>query len=222
MPPLPSLTGMMDFVFGNIMWFMIGGVILWAVLNYLKVSTKFKPKPLNRSEVERMKFIERMKHNKVSKWKYITHGTKRVGKILAYREFTIKANPKPDKKIIQMIFKPMLIFKLSNPFAKTQAMQLDAQFIDLDMGGKALIIPRWLTLDYYLGIYYDLASEREHTELIKQDNLFRTDMNQLASIYFAKSQEQSTFDPAHAHQLAMKEKELQIEMSKKKGQITSI
>lgn len=222
MPALPSLQGVMDLVFGNILWFMIGGVIVWAAWTYLRVGTRFKPKPLNRSEVERMKFIERMKLNKTDRWTHIKHGKKTVGKILAYRELTIKGNPKEDKKIIQMIFKPMLISKIANPFGKTQAMQLDAKNIGRDVGGKAVLIPRWLTLDYYLGIYYDLASEQTHTNLIKNDNLFRTDMNQLASIYFAKSQEQSTFDPAHAHQLAMKEKELQIEMSKKKGQITSI
>ena len=44
----------------------------------------------------------------------------------------------------------------------------------------------------------------------------------MASVYFAKSQEQSTFDPVYAHQMAMEQRKLEIELAKRKGKAESV
>jgi len=226
LPKWFSMNVLMEFIFSNIVWLVAAGVIGYIILTYLRVGTRTKIKPINRAEIERIKFIERMKHNKSKAFNWLRHGNRLIGRIdaLDVVSLPIKGNPAPEKKVIRLLIKPTLTSKLPivNPLAKTQAFQLGLDNIDTDIGGKNIIVPKWLTFDYYFGIYYDMGSEESHIKLIKEDNLFRSDLNQLASIYYAKSQEQSTFDPEKAHQLAMKEKELQIEMAKKHGKITSI
>jgi hypothetical protein len=94
--------------------------------------------------------------------------------------------------------------------------------IEMSYGDKTIYIDERVITDWYFGIYYDLSMKKELTEHIVNDNVFKTDLENLASIYFAKSQEQSTFTPDYAHDMAMREKELQIELAKKRGKMTSI
>lgn len=224
--PLPnfSLSGGLEFVFGNIMYFIIGGAILYVILNYLKFGTRSKIKPVNRAEVERIEFINRMKENKPEVYKYLKRGDSMLGKVIGMRVLKVEKNPHGEATLCQMIVKPT-IWKtaIANPLGKTRCFSVNTDKIEqLDSVRGVIQLPATMSFDYLLGIYYDGGTEKIHTDLIKSDNLFRTDLNQLASIYFAKSQEQSTFDPDKAHALAMKEKEIQIEMMKRQGKITSI
>lgn len=221
--PNMSLAGTMDFIFGNVMYFVIAGVIIYVVLNYLKFGMKTKIKPLNRSEVERIEFINRMKENKPNVYKILRRGNHILGKIQSMRIINIEKNPTPTQ-LCQMVIKPT-IWKtnIMNPLAKSVCFSINTNKIqELDRAKGSVELPATMTFDYLFGIYYDGSTENVQTDFIKHDNLFRSDLNQLASIYYAKSQEQSTFDPDKAHALAMKEKELQIEMAKKQGKITSI
>ena len=89
--------------------------------------------------------------------------------------------------------------------------------------GNTIKLPAWVTFDSFMGIYYGSSlTEETHKNVIIDNNLFRSTAQQIASTFFSKSQEQSTFDPEHAHALALKEKELQIQLAAKKGQVTSI
>lgn len=225
MASIVGFEGLMDFLFGNILYLVIGGVGLLFILNYLKIGTRKKIKVVNIADIERMKFIERMKNNKPeSKWFF--RGKDLLGKIQAERNILIKTKGNPaERTMIQLLVKPMLIKRLgiTNPLAKSMPFQLDSSIIRKDTVASSLEVPKWTTFDYFMGIYYDNSlSEEVHKNIIIDHNLFRSTAQQIASTFFSKSQEQSTFDPEHAHALAMKEKELQIEMAKKHGKVTSI
>ena len=93
---------------------------------------------------------------------------------------------------------------------------------EMEENVRILIVSKKNAFDYYFGIYYDLSIEKQHKDLIIEHNVLRTDINLLASRYFVKSQEQATYDPDKAHALAMKEKELQIELAKRKGKVETL
>jgi hypothetical protein len=223
------------------------GVVAYFAYTYLRFGIGEKLKPINRSEIERTRFIERMKYNQPGDFGWVLRGSKLIGSIQSYREFELRMKSQSRKtkspqdlefaapavpaagqpatvKVVQMVVRPPLIgfIKIANPLARLICLQLNDSELIKDAGAHEIVIPPHITLDYLFGIYYDASLEEQHTDFIKQDNLFRSDMNEIASIYFAKSQEQSTFDPVRAHELALKEKELQIEMAKKTGKTTSI
>lgn len=224
MASLFSLSGMMDFIFGNIMYFVIGGVALYFLKNYFKLGSGKKVKIVNVADIERAKFIERMKNNK-SEFKWLTRGGNLIGRIQALRNATVKGKKgKEDIHITQILVKPMLVklLNIPRPFSKTMPMQLQFELLT-PTSPVDLQMPSWITFDYFMGIYYGSSlSEESHKNVIIDNNLFRSTAQQIASTFFSKSQEQSTFDPEHAHALALKEKELQIQLAAKKGQVTSI
>ena len=57
---------------------------------------------------------------------------------------------------------------------------------------------------------------------IVENVMFRTDMENMGTEYYVESQKKSVIDTTYAHEMAMKEKELQIELAKKRGKQTSI
>jgi hypothetical protein len=248
------LDAIMKFVMDNIFVLAIIVVGGYFAYMYLKLKTKLTGKPINRGEIERMRFIERMKYNRSPIYKWLYKGNQLLGKITMYREYV--RNPS-NLRMIDMVINPMLFWKISNPFARLQAIQLYMGKMDVKTNDKEtqigvakndkfeeipiihvedksieessikrvndkIILPNWLGFDMYFGIYYDMTIPTEHLENIKNDNLIRTDLNELASIYYCKSQEESTFDPIRAHEMAMREKEIQLEVAKRKGRIESI
>lgn len=224
-----SLSGAMDFVFSNVMWFVFAGVLIYIIQRWVRVRSSKKAKTVNIAEVERGKFVERMKHNRPDSYKWLYRGNKLIGKIYAIRDIIIAKTGKgkhqtPDYPVTQFVIKPMISKKLNipRPLSKLIPFQIDYNMITAT-SKDTLTIPAWLSLEQFMGIYYgNSLPERVHTKLIIDHNLFRSSGQQIASTFFSKSQEQSTFDPEHAHALALKEKELQIEMAKKKGGVTSI
>lgn len=215
-----SFQLLMDFLFANITWLVLIGAIIFFSASYLKFGIGKKVKPVNICDIERMKFIERVKHNRPFNAKWLYRGNNLVGKIVA---LDMVKNP---HEVRRLLVRPMLLsagkVRISNPIRKMIPFQINEKIIEHDIYMQEIRVPKWVSFDYFAGIYYDGTMEDKHIDFIKNDNLFRSGWQQTASIWFAKSQEQSTFDPEHAHQLAMKEKELQIEMAKKKGKITTI
>jgi len=214
----------MKFLMDNVFYIVMIGLVVYVLYYFLRVKTVKKLKPLNRSEYERQQFVERMKHNKSHIFKWFQRGKYTLGKIESYRTF--KAEFSNPVEITQLVLRPLLIdlkkIQIANPFAQLQAFQLINTKANKDVATKTISVPEWVSFDYYFGIYYDMLEEREHTELIKKDNVIRTDLNSLASIYLVKAQEQSTFDPEHAHEMTKLEKQLQIELAKTKGKSEAI
>ena len=254
------LDAILKIFFDNIFIFVALGVLLYVFFMYFKVKSKSIAKPINRSEIERLQFIERMKHNVSNTYKYFYKGDTFIGKVVAYREYV--RNPS-NIVLADMVIKPKWIWKFSNPFGKSQAFQVylgklknvekkepvfqtgqvikmaqigdmnltipiihmeDNEFsrTKVEMDGNTIKVPELVSFDYYFGIYYDMTIPEEHMKNIKEDNLLRTDLNELASIYYCKSQEESTFDPIRAHETAMKQKEIELELAKSKGKAETI
>ena len=254
------LDVLMQFLADNVFFLVIVGLLGYLAYMYLRVKRTTLTKPINRSEIERMKFIERMKHNKTESFKWLFRGKNRVGKITHFREYF--TNP-DNYKVAEIVVKPCLLWRLTNPFSKSQAfmvnmgkiseekkdfvkedvikmikiqndgfpekevplVHLDKEYIIRNRvitDGDKLIVPEWISFDHYFGIFHDATLPEEHMKIIKRDDVIRTDLNELASIYYCKSQEQSTFDPIRAHQLALEEKKLEIELAKARGKAETV
>jgi hypothetical protein len=212
---------------------LLGGALIYFIWNYFKIKRK-SLQIIDRSEVERIKFIDRMWANKVNSKLYLYRGDSLLGLITHKREFISKEERKKRNKanddkleselkeyhVSQVLVKPCIIFKIANPFAKIQPFQFNDEM--LKKTSVNWYLPRWISIDKDWGINYDETIIDIHRRIIKNDNVIRTDLNELASVYYVKAQEQCTFDPINAHAMALKEKELEIELAKKKGMQESI
>ena len=227
MATFPSMEWLLELVFGNMAYILPVVAIGFFILTYLTVKGRSKIKPIDRADIERKLFIERMKLNAepTKHFKFFRRGKKVIGKITHYASGKIegfKDNPHPTTKLlVKPVWTPLKI-----PFGKTICIVVDnGQLVSKQEKGHKegfMSVPAHTHFDNSFGIYYNKEDEMKNRTAIIHDGILRQDLNNLASVYFAKSQEQATFDPDHAHQLAMREKEIQLEMSKRRGQLTQI
>jgi hypothetical protein len=226
------LAGIMDWVFKNIFYVAVLGLAVYFIHEYFTLKRVEKIKSVDRSEIERKNMIERLKLNPSRKYKWLYKGKKCIGNIQTIVGSTIPHNPEP-LEVLTITFRPLLIetpIKIVNPFAKTKPIVVDnaTVIVTQDSYGNVvetdkITIQDSIAINQYMGIYYTVGTREE---LIKNNirdfDVFKTDINNLSSIYFVKSQEQSTYAPQYAHELALKEKEIQLEMAKKKGKMETI
>jgi hypothetical protein len=202
------------------------GIIAYA---FIKI-TKSYTKPISRAEIERKHFIERMIANKNQfSFKWLYRGKDSIGKITHARTFVIEGNPSKHK-ILEMVIKPTLLWKIPNPLTKQKAFQINYEEIEgcvrktnIMTDGEKLIVPEWISFNQYFGIYYDITIAREHQDIILKKDLSLTDLENEKSVDFAKSQEMATIGYVpFAHDMGMKEKDIQHEIARKKGEQQSI
>jgi hypothetical protein len=205
------------------------GFVLYTIF---KVVTKNITKPISREEIERKNFIDRMKVNvNQSTSKYLYRGKDFIGIITHARNFITTGNPH-NYLISEMVIKPTLFWKISNPLAKEKAFQVNLGQCDeknmvveptvIESGDK-MIVPKHISFNYYFGIYYDITIAREHQDIILQKDLALTDLHNEKSVDFAKAQELATIGYVpYAHEMGMKEKDIQHEIARKKGEQQSI
>jgi hypothetical protein len=214
------LDQLLNTIYNNFIWIALGVGGIWLLINYLKVR-KNALKIIDRAKVEQIKFIERMNPNKMSNPINLMRGSMKMGKVTHSSEFETlktkinKTDPDEKIKVTQFVVKPYIFNLLPNPFSKIKCFEIASDLIFKDF--SKWILPEWVNFGQFLGIYYDLNYELDHRATLRKTHIFETDLNNLASIYFVKSQEQTTFDPIHAHEMALREKELEIELAKKKG-----
>jgi len=125
-----------------------------------------------------------------------------------------------SKSVVIIVFKPKFIGKILNPF-KREVIQIFDGLLIKEFDKKKLIIPADVFTDEFMGIFYDMTDPKFHLNII-HEKMYETDLDAMASVWFVKAQELSTFDPDKAHAMAMKEKELQIELARKRGKMTEI
>jgi len=204
-------------------------VILAIVFALFKMKTKSTLKPIARDEVERLRFIKKMEINKNQyDFKYLYRGKDCIGKIISSKGYRIKIN-NGEHLIFNFVVKPMMFKSFEKPFGKEKAVQINYANIKGNeveiipsLDKDKFILPKWVHFEYYFGIYYDNTLEKEHTFLIKNNDVALSDLQDLASVYFVKAQEMSTFDPERAGKMALKERELEIELAKKRGEQQSV
>jgi hypothetical protein len=223
----------MDFIqvlINNSLYIAIVGILGFIAYQFFHFVSKSTTKPISREEIERERFIDRMKINhNIYPFKWLYRGHDKIGKIIYAKSSQITGNPH-NHILIEMVVKPTLFWNFTNPLSKNMAVQLnygsfnekkELEKICIEDGDK-LILPTWVHFDYYFGIYYDNTIQQEHHEIIKNTSLLLTDLNELASIYFVKSQEQAVFQPDRALPVVLEEKRKQTEMEKKKGKVETI
>lgn len=211
----------------------IVAVILIAIIVFILTRPRKKElKSISRPEIERKLFVERNQLNKTG-YKWLFRGKELLGKIsrLRYTDLsTEKNNNKEDSDplipAVEMVVRPVAIsfssIRILNPFAKELCIMVRFKSLRIDRAISEIEIDEKITFDKIYGIFYDRAYEKESVEYIKDNSLFRTDLNNLASIYYAKAQESSIIRPEYAKDMAMAEKELQTELAKKRGKTSSI
>lgn len=181
---------------------------LGKIINYRRVilnPTSIELKELREDFAKKYKIFKETKDEKVLKeLKIITKTIK--------DEFS--------KSVLIIVFKPKLIGKVLNPFKKEVLQIFDGLMIK-EFDKKKLIIPADVFTDEFMGVFYDLTDPKFHLNII-HEKMFETDLDAMASVWYVKAQELSTFDPDKAHAMAMKEKELQIELARKRGKMTEI
>jgi len=264
------LDMLMRFIFDNIFVIVICGLAIYFAMMYLKVKSKSKYKVIDRRKIEKANFIEEMKYNIATKYKYLYKGTQLIGKITHYATGIVDVKGKSPVNVVRMVFKPT--FKnipFVKPFAKPEALMLEddsltpkkikeidekinefnikignaiteeskaklrlsrieyitsvTPSIKKDAEKKKISISNERSINYYFGIYFDEKDvENIHSPNIINTRVLKTDVEQLASRYFTKSQEQCVYSPEMAHQFALKERELAIELAKAKGKRESI
>ena len=210
------------------------GVMVLGFLGYivLRKVTSNITKPISREDIERKNFIDRMSVNvNQSTSKYLYRGRNLIGCITHARNFITTGNPH-NYLISEMVVKPTLIWKIPNLLAKDKAFQINlGQCDDKNMlikqtvieSGDKMIVPKYISFNYYFGIYYDITIAREHQDIILQKDLSLTDLHAEKSVDFAKAQELATIGYIpYAHEMGMKEKDIQHEIARKKGEQQSI
>lgn len=236
-----ATPSVITFIQNNLIYLICAVVGVFIIYDlFFRTGSSKKLKPLSRSEIERKNFVERNKHNTTNIVKWAFRGNSLLGKLATMRIMVYNGSGETnqidasnvflDEKdrladgFIEMVIRPPLFSKLkiTNPFAKELCMIVSKNMVDFDGGDKSVNIDEKVIFDKYFGIFYDIDMKDKLTEHIIQDNVHLTDLENIASIYYVKSQEQSTYNPEYAHELAMREKELQIELAKKRGKQTSI
>jgi len=210
----------------------IVAVVGFILYNIFKVVTKNITKPISREEIERKNFIDRMKVNvNQSTSKYLYRGKDLIGIITHARNFITTGNPH-NYLISEMVVEPTLFWKIPNPLGKEKPFQINLGQCDeknmvinptIIESGDKMIVPKYISFNYYFGIYYDITIAREHQDIILQKDLSLTDLHAEKSIDFAKAQELATIGYVpYAHEMGMKEKDIQHEIARKKGEQQSI
>jgi hypothetical protein len=167
-----------------------------------------------------------------TKWFY--RGKDMLGQIINFRTFVTTGNPH-NHLIAEMVIRPsikILFLQFVNPLAKEQAFQINLGLWEKEKGlsepnfiedKDKMIMPKWISFNYYFGIYYDITIAREHQDIILQKDLALTDLHAEKSVDFAKAQELATIGYVpYAHEMGMKEKDIQYEIARKKGEQQSI
>jgi hypothetical protein len=207
--------------------------IVFIVFYFVRIRTK-KPTIISRNEIEKQKRIKELQHNSrlISEEVILPDGNKSIN----YREFKslfhgikflgsiTNIQPRisnPDKEMIyEIVFKPRWFLSLTNPFKK-DLLRIFKDCLILDKAKGQIVIEPTVSIDSTLGYYYDVPNELQHLNWINEQ-IFKHDKEDNASFYFVESQKRATFDLDYAHDMGMKEKELQIELAKKRGKMTSI
>lgn len=228
------MEAIMQFLMDNIFYIVIIGLVFYVIHNYFKLKRIEKIRSVDRSEVERKNVAERLKLNPSNKYKWLYHGNNCIGKISHLIDTQIQSNPEKIE-VYTMVVRPLLMekpVKITNPLAKVKIVEVEKskQIIvwtentnGFATESNKLKINDNVAISQYMGVYYTIGiHEKEMIANIRDFDVIKTDLNNLSSIYFVKSQEQSTYQPQYAHELALKEKEIQLMMAQKKGKMETI
>jgi hypothetical protein len=125
----------------------------------------------------------------------------------------------PNVPLIAMVVRELIWWKIPHLMKKPQAMIIENNgLISKDKESKSIIIPKEWGFKKFAGFNY-VMSEDSTSKIrnIEDARILITDFNIMHSRYFAKAQEECVYSPDVAARLTQLEKQLQIELAKRKG-----
>lgn len=222
-----------SFIQSNLFYLVGLAVIVYIAYDFIKIRSK-KPKIISRSIIEKQKRIDELKYNKATipfkkvvnghdeifypTFKNLFHGQNWLGKITS---IACRVGNPDNELFLEIVFSPAWFGKLASPFKKDIVRVSENSIEPIAENQNSIQIKPEITLDSHMGLFYDVPSEEKHLNFINE-TLFKHDSEELASQYYVESQKKSTLDLDYAHEMAMKEKDLQIELAKKRGKMSSI
>lgn len=219
---LLSPQGLMDFF--NAYWFIIIPLIafIFIIIYFARRGGKLKLKIYSRSEIEKVKFAERMKHNKPDNEWFFYHGKSLLGRIVAIKNITIEVKRSADVEKVEtlhIVTKPTLFgWKVLFAFGKPENFILATKNIVND--GHDVILKIEVPIHNFTGINYDESIEERLMPFIKHDVIMRTEYEDFASVAYVKAMEQSTLDPEHANITHQHQLNIEQEKEKRKTAMT--
>ena len=202
--------------------------ILWFFLSRRKGKGFVQ---IDRSDIEREKFIVRNKYNYPDNEHYLYRAGVLLGRIMAIKTIKFVKKPteaqqkgkdinkeelKPEEEltVFEIVAKPTL-FGWRVPFAFGREVCIIQDVKHCVMNRDNLILKQEIPLHMIFGIYYDESLEDRGVEFIKNDYIIRTDYENFASVSYTKAMEQSTLDPEHAHEVQHQQLEIENEKARR-------
>lgn len=201
-------------------FFPLLGLIIAAVLGFKIISMyQNRQRYVSRSAIQKSERVALLKETadtfyNGSWFKGLFHGKKRLGTIIGI-------SPLQDEKTgsttieIAYIKAGILNSILANFMNRNDVLRVadNDDICHFNVAQKHIIIYPWIAIDDYFGTRYDVPNGERNRNLIKE-NVFKTDFENLGSIYYAQAQKQSTIDPDKAHEIMKQQMQLQIERQK--------
>lgn len=217
MPFLDVFEPVLVFLHKNWLLVVLGIICFVFISDWLKKLSKPKFKVIDRAEIEKNKFIERNKLN-TTIFKFLWRKDELLGRIKTMRPDEIDG-----KKALEFVIQRVLnfrFFKINNVFSKLYCLIIyDDPEIIKDFEHRYIELPQTKSFTQYLGIYYDTIDQEKLLNYVKVYQL-TTDLESMASIYYKHSQDQSTFNPEFAHEVLMKQQEIELEEKKRLAKLT--
>ena len=134
---------------------------------------------------------------------------------------TLKQEVEKNADIIyEIVYRPVWFMTFTNPF-KIELLRIFKTSLIMDKSKGQLVIDPTVSIDKKGGFYYDVSNEKRNLNWINE-MIHKHDYEDLASFYFVESQKRATLDLEYAHEMSLKEKDLQVELARKRGKMSSI
>ena len=229
------MNSIIQFIQQNQLYIIIFGAGVFAVWYFFLKDRGSGGKIISRKQVERLTRIKELEGNgrniaekhilangeeiwTDTNYNSIWHGSQYKGRIMNIVKHEIKGNPE-NKIFYEIIWrKPTKIFGiiLPFPFGEKEIYILNEDTLIKHSAGKKLIIIPTVSIDSFSGYYYDNPHELDHRNFINEQ-INKHDMEGYASQVYVESQKNSVIPRDVGAAAMLKEKELEIEMAKKRG-----
>lgn len=186
-------------------WIGAIAILLIVILYFFKQQPKNQLKAVNRAEIERQLFINRMSFND-SPYKFMEVAGKKK-----YRIQKFQASEKDGVKVFEFVMKPLMLGIV--PIGKPYGYIFKADHFEYDNAKpNTIMLKPGITTWSRLGVFFDNTFSKDNITFFSRDYSAQTDLENTLSMTYSAAQEQSVIDPNRAH--ATLDRHLEIERIK--------
>jgi hypothetical protein len=146
-------------------------------------------------------------------------GENLLGKITNIAVLDIASNPHPKQMYLTIYRRPLFLGHLF--FGDREIMLVMADEVWKNKEKKTIRIKHHIKTNWFNGSYYTQPNEDIYTNFFNSE-LWKKNMEMSSSIDYVEAQKKSSLDLEHAHELQKIDKQTQLELAKKRGQLGSI